>query len=127
MECPDCPEEVQLSKDYLGQRNFGSIKYCWRASDLWNYPLYFEDFELERYGHTRGCLQPLWSVGKFGVQLFGLPYQMTIDPICKKRYSLGYYRPGACVPAKYYQIPWNPEAALVEAGVVTGGYYIFAP
>lgn len=127
VQCPDCPEEVLLSKEHLAPRNFGGVDYCWAPTDLWSYPLYFEDYELERYGHTRGCLQPLWSVGRFGVQVFGLPYQMTIDPICKRRYALGYYRPGACVPYKYYQAPWNTQAAIVEAGVLTGAYYLFAP
>lgn len=125
--CPDCPEEVRLSTARLQARNFPLLSYCWEPTNLWSYPLYFEDFELERYGHTRGFLQPLWSVGRFGVQLFGLPYQMTISPMCQQRYALGYYRPGACVPAKYYQVPWNTEAAVVEAGVLTGGYFLFAP
>lgn len=127
VQCLDCPEEVLLSDATLAPRNFAAAGYWWEPTNQWSHPLYFEDPALERYGHTRGCLQPLWSVGRFGVQVFGLPYQMTIDPFCKKRYPLGYYRPGQCVPYKYHQAPLNAEAALVEAGVLTGAFYIFAP
>lgn len=125
--CLECPEEVRLSDALLAARNFPTAGYWWEASNICYNPLYFEDEHLERYGHTRGCLQPLWSVGRFGVQLFGLPYQMTIDPVCKARYPLGYYRPGDCVPYKYHQIPLNAEAAVVEAGVIAGGVLLFAP
>ena len=54
-------------------------------------------------------------------------YQMSIDPPWKKRYALGWYRPGQYVPYKYYQVPWNTQAAITEAGVLTGAYFLFAP
>jgi hypothetical protein len=109
-------------------RDFAHIHYCWEPTNLYHNPIYFEDVPLERYGHTRHYLiQPLFSGVKFATQLFGLPYQMTLYPACSKQYSLGYYRPGECAPYKYYQIPLNGCAALVEAGVITGGYFLFAP
>jgi hypothetical protein len=109
-------------------RDFAHIHYCWEPTNLYHNPIYFEDVPLERYGHTRHYLiQPVFSGAKFAVQLLGLPYQMTLYPCCSKQYSLGYYRPGECAPYKYYQIPLNACAALVEAGIVTGGYFLFAP
>ena len=48
-------------------------------------------------------------------QLLGLPYQMTIDPMWKKMYPLGYYRPGECAPKLHYQVPWNTRAAINQA------------
>ena len=60
------------------------------------------------------------SAGRVGTQLIGLPYQMTIDPIQKKMYALGWYRPGECAPHKHYQIPLSARAAAVQGGVVTG-------
>lgn len=95
--------------------------YMWEASQLFSNPLYFEDPPLERYGHSHHKLvQPFVSAGRFGTQLIGLPYQMAIDPICKKMYALGWYRPGECVPHKHYQIPLNAKAAIVQGSVVTG-------
>ena len=120
------PEEVGLASDGGLNRNSTPICFQWRATDLHYSPLYFEDPALERYGHTyHPLVQPFASVGRFGVQLVGLPYQMTIDPICKKMYSLGYYRPGECAPKKHYRIPWNTHAAINEAAVWTGLVFIF--
>jgi len=134
--CPECPNEIRLvdvdphasQVAASGNRAFLPVQYEWEASNLYHLPIYFEDFCLERYGHTRHYLiQPFVSTGLFATQSLGIPYQMTIDPNCKKRYVLGWHRPGACVPYTYHQIPWNTEAAIVEAGVVTGGYFLFAP
>lgn len=135
--CPDCPWEQDLRRvgrapgepdNAFVPRNFGPMHYCWEPTNLYHNPIYFEDFPLERYGHTRHFLiQPFFSAAKFGIQLFGLPYQMTLNPVCSRKYALGYYRPGEYAPYKYYQIPLNAEAALVEAGVISGAYFLFAP
>jgi hypothetical protein len=137
-DCPACcPDEKFLRRLGRGEgepdtpfiaRNFAHIHYCWEPTNMYHRPIYFEDVALERYGHTRHyLLQPFVSGTKFAVQLLGLPYQMVLYPPCTRQYSLGYYRPGECVPYKYYQIPLNAEAALVEAGLVAGGYFLFAP
>jgi hypothetical protein len=123
---PECPSEFKISDAAYANRMFADCLYQWRASDQYHNPLYFEDPALERYGHVHHELvQPFVSVARFGVQLVGLPYQMTIDPVCKKMYNLGYYRPGECAPKKYYRVPWNTEAAVNTAGVWTGLFFIF--
>jgi len=123
---PTCPDEVQLSGGLYEGRLIAESVFSWEASNLHHNPLYFEDGPLERYGHTRNKLiQPFYSVAKFGGQLFGLPYQMAIDPACRKQYTLGWYRPGECAPKKCYQIPWSFRAAAAQAGVLTGIFFIF--
>jgi len=118
------PPEVELGKVADATRNNAAILYQWQASNLNHYPLYFEDPHLERYGHMHHELvQPFVSVGRFGLQRVGLPYQMTIDPVCKERYTLGWYRPGECAPKQTDQIPWNSTAALNQAAVVTGMFF----
>lgn len=115
------PAEVELGEVSKGDRHYDAILYQWHASNLHHNPLYFQDAGLERYGHVHHELvQPFVSVGKFGLQLVGLPYQMTIDPVCKKVYALGWYSPGECAPKQTPQIPWNSTAALNQAAVVTG-------
>jgi hypothetical protein len=128
LACPDCPEEVRLGSDpYLG-RAFPGLCYNWVASDLYHYPLYFQDVALERYGHTRPYyIQPFVSVPKFMLQGVFLPYQGVLYPPCKKQYALGHYRPGDCVPYKYYPVPLSAKAAVVEAAAVAGGLYLYAP
>lgn len=123
---PECPSEYKLSDAAYSNRMFADSLYQWQATNQWHNPLYFEDVSLERYGHVHcECVQPFVSVAKFGVQLVGLPYQMTIDPVCKKMYNLGYYRAGECAPKKYYRVPWNTHAAVNEAAVWTGLIWLF--
>lgn len=118
---PPCPDEVGLGEEPFTPRSIPPSVFAWKASNVHYNPLYFEDVPLERYGHTYGdCVQPFVSLGKFGVQLVGLPYQMALDPPCKKVYPLGYYRPGEPAPKLCYQIPFNARAAAVTAGFYTG-------
>jgi len=124
-EAPTCPEEIALSTKPYEPRSFEAALYQWKASDMHHNPLYFEDVGLERYGHTYNeWIQPFVSAGKFSTQLVGLPYQMTIDPAWKKTYTLGHYRPGECAPKKIYRVPWSTEAAINQAGVMTGLFFI---
>lgn len=120
----EAPEEVNLSQEPVQDRHMDPLLYQWHASNLHHYPLYFEDPNLERYGHAHHPLfQPFLSTGRMSLQLVGLPYQMTIDPVCKSVYTLGWYRPGECAPKQVYQIPWHTQAALNQAGVVTGAFF----
>lgn len=119
------PQTERLDKTPYTKRNFEETVFTWEPSNLSYNPLYFEDAPLERYGHTyHPALQPFVSTARFGLQLVGLPYQMAIDPIYKRRYPLGYYRPGEWAPKKLYQIPFNIEAAIVEGGALTGAFFL---
>ncbi len=98
----------------------------WAPTNLYYHPLYFEDPSLERYGHTyHPVVQPFASAGRFATQLVGLPYQMALHPVHSREYALGYYRPGECAPKKHYQIPFNEEAAVVQAAAMVGFFLIF--
>jgi hypothetical protein len=122
----DCPKEISLAEGPFQPRTYAPSLYAWQASNICYNPLYFEDPQLERYGHTWPFfIQPFVSMGRFTVQAAGLPYQMTIDPACSAVYPLGFYRPGECAPKLIYQIPLNAEAALAEAGTIAGVYFLF--
>lgn len=120
------PEElkdlyVELGKVPYVQRISPEMYYSWEATNSFYYPLYFEDPDLERYGHTRRPIGQLASsIGRFTVQLAFMPYQMTLAPLHKRVYPLGYYNPGDYVPYQKKQIPWNWKAAGVQAGTVLG-------
>jgi hypothetical protein len=116
---------TDLPTSELAPRLTPDTVFSWEASNIWHNPLYFEDPTVERYGHTGPpVLQPLYSITRLGVQLVGLPYQMTIDPVRKRRYILGWYQPGDYVPHKFYQVPLNLKAAAVQAGAVAAGVVI---
>ncbi|WP_417388520.1 hypothetical protein [Gimesia sp.] len=121
-----CPREFQLSHEPYSGRNFTESIYTWEASDLHYNPLYFEDPNLERYGYSRRDLvQPFVSIGRFTGQLIALPYQMSIDPVRKKVYPLGFYRPGEPnIPKRINGVPWNTKAALTEGLTATGLIFI---
>lgn len=97
----------------------------WAPTNLWHYPLYFEDPALERYGHAyHPVVQPFASSGRFIGQLAGLPYQMTLHPIKAHEYTLGWYRPGEWAPKKHYQIPFNQEATTAETLSIVALFFI---
>ncbi len=120
--------EIALPSLPASQRMFPQAEMQWEANNFWHYPLYFEDFGIERYGQSRHYLiQPVYSVALFAAQAGFWPYQLVIDPICRRRYQLGLYRPGERTPYLYYQFPWNAEAMAWQVGTVTGSYFLFAP
>jgi hypothetical protein len=122
----ECPGEEDREFLTPAARNFSHMRYMWSASNLYHNPLYFEDVQLERYGHVK-CneyVQPFVSLGKFGVQLVGLPYQMALDNPHDCRYALGYYRPGDCAPRLHYRVPLNAQAAAASAPVYAGAVFL---
>ncbi|QDT54897.1 hypothetical protein Pan44_29360 [Caulifigura coniformis] len=129
--CPsDTQDECPLEEDreFLtsADRAFPDLNYMWCASNLYHNPLYFEDVQAERYGQVKcnDFVQPFYSVGKFGVQLIGLPYQMALDNPHDRRYALGYYRPGDCAPRLHYRVPLNARAAAASVPTYAGAVFL---
>ena len=117
--------DIPFDAKTFTERMFPPVTLAWEATNFYHYPLYFADPALERYGHTyHPWIQPMASIGRAGAQFVLLPYQMTINPPCKEDYPLGWYRPGECAPKLHYQIPLNAHAAVVEAVVVTGLFFV---
>ncbi|MBN1589377.1 MAG: hypothetical protein JW888_07675 [Pirellulales bacterium] len=99
--------------------------FTWKASGLCHKPLYFEEVQLERYGHSFGpYLQPVISQGHFFATVPVLPYLMGVNPPNECLYTLGYYRPGSCAPYMLDPLPISVRGALLEAGFWTGGAYL---
>ena len=121
-EGKDYPFECSIDdgQQFKG-RCWEQTTYMWKASAMCHKPLYFEDEQLERYGHSFSpCFQPFISGAHFFCTLPVLPYCMGVEPPCECIYALGYYRPGSCAPYMCNPIPLSPRGALFEAGAVTG-------
>lgn len=102
-------------------RSWCEITYMWKASGLCHKPLYFEEVQLERYGHSWGpIVQPILSGAHFFGTLPVLPYKMGLKTPNECVYTLGYYRPGDCAPYLIDPIPFTCRAALFQAGGVVG-------
>ncbi|MEM8946814.1 MAG: hypothetical protein AAGD11_16690, partial [Planctomycetota bacterium] len=117
----DFPYECSVSKSRHEPRQWPQITYNWKASAICHKPLYFEQVQLERYGHSWGpYVQPIMS----GVHFFStvpiLPYKMGIRTPNECVYTLGYYRPGSCAPYMIDPVPFTWRAAMFEGAVATG-------
>ena len=121
----DFPYECAFSSKSHQPRQWPQITYNWKAAALCHKPLYFQQVQLERYGHSWGpYVQPIMS----GVHFFGtlpvLPYKMGIRTPTECVYTLGYYRPGSCAPYMIDPIPFTWRAALLEGAAATGISFI---
>jgi hypothetical protein len=122
----DLPRDCPLGDDVFQQRSFAPITYTWTASALCHKPLYFEDVQLERYGHMCGpWLQPFASGVNFFLTIPILPYKMGLELPNECMYTLGYYRPGDCAPYLFDPLPLSVRGAFFEAGMWAGGIYAF--
>lgn len=117
----DFPPECDLGDETFRPRDWCQVTFTWKASNLCHKPLYFEQQQLERYGHVLPApLQPFYSAGHFFVSAACLPYKMGVEPPLECIYSLGYYRPGSCAPYHIPGIPLSVRGALLESTAVGG-------
>ncbi len=120
------PESAAEKQEKLAFAGRGATFKCvhWHPSSICHYPLRFEDPMLERHGHVRfGCWQPLASGARFFATIPLLPYLHTLQPTCEPVYALGNYRPGSCAPLLRTTVPYDQQAAVVEALSLAGFFW----
>lgn len=123
----DLPFECGLAGGVGYCRSFAPTYVSWHASNLCHKPLYFEDIQLERYGHTVGPIkQPVKSAARFLIQAALLPYQMSLHPANECQYPLGLFRPGNCAPYLRTPFPWERRALGYQIGA-TSGLFLLVP
>ncbi|MDR2706076.1 MAG: hypothetical protein LBC02_09890 [Planctomycetaceae bacterium] len=117
----ELPKECPLITNSYNGRHFAPTCYQWKASGVCTKAAYFEDVQLERYGHSV-CpfLQPVISGTKFFLTVPLLPYKMGITPPNECVYTLGHYRVGNCSPYMLDPFPISVRAVLFEAAAVGG-------
>jgi hypothetical protein len=119
------PVTCGISSETPAERTHVASTVTWRASNLCHKPLYFEDTQLERYGHEFGPVsQPLISTAHFFGNVVFLPYKMGIHPLSECQYALGYYRPGNCAPWTIAPVPLSLRGAAVQGAAITGAAVI---
>ena len=115
------PVTCSIDDRSFPRRDFVDTTVTWKASGACHKPLYFEDIQLERYGHEWGPIaQPVISTAHFFGDVLVLPYKMGIHPMNECQYSLGHYRPGSCAPWTIGPVPISLRGALLQATVITG-------
>ncbi len=119
------PCECTLGGGVFKGRAWSPTYYTFKAAATCHKPLYFEDVQLERYGHAwNPALQGFLSGAHFFANVALLPYHMGVNPPNECIYTLGYYRPGNCAPYVIEPFPLSVRGAVLEAGAIATGLWI---
>ncbi|MGY8771178.1 MAG: hypothetical protein ACKVH8_22425 [Pirellulales bacterium] len=102
------------------QRDWDPTLAQWEAPAFYHRPLYFEEVNLERYGHRKKVLQPGLSAAHFFANTLALPYKLGVNHPCERVYTLGHYRPGDCNPHDRHGLPWSFKGAVYAGSFYTG-------
>jgi hypothetical protein len=115
------PNECPLTTEPYTGRNFQQTCFQWKASAVCTKGAYFENVQLERYGHS-SCpvLEPIISGVKFFTTIPILPYKAGLTPPNECVYTLGHYRVGNCAPHTLDPLPISVRAILFEGAAVAG-------
>lgn len=106
-------------------RSFIPATVQWKASGICHHPLYFEELQLERYGHEVGpVLQPVLSSAVFFGNVLMLPYHVGMNPPWECQYALGHERPGNCMPWTMETIPYSEPGTFLQAAAITSAVFI---
>ncbi len=118
----DLPRDCPWGGEDFRPRSWSPVMFTWTASGLCHKPLYFEDVQLERYGHGLGpWAQPFASAAHFFLTVPILPYKMGLELPDECIYTLGYYRPGSCARYMLDPLPLSIRAGVFEAGAWVAG------
>ena len=123
----ELPPECRFGDEPYQLRDFRLTTFTWTAAATCHKPLYFEEVQLERYGHSAGPLvQPILSGAHFFGNVAMLPYKMGLNPPNECQYSLGYYRPGDCAPWLLHGFPISTRG-LKWQGLAMGAAIVLLP
>jgi hypothetical protein len=83
-------------------------------------PLYFEEINLERYGHSWGPAQPFLSAANFVGSVIMLPYNWCEHPDGRRTYHDHHFRPGGRGPRELQVRKFNPLGTAAESAAMVG-------
>jgi hypothetical protein len=113
------------TRDAQGRFLWARNEFLFAASDFSHYPLYWDNQPLERYGQSQAPIfEPFFSGAHFFATFAIIPYKIGIDRTCDRIYTLGYYRPGSPTPCLRQTLPWEWDAAAIQALAVVGFVFI---
>ncbi|TWT96073.1 hypothetical protein Pla108_31550 [Botrimarina colliarenosi] len=116
----------------LAPARFAPQLLTWAAPAVYTRPLYFEQPNVERYGHYVAVCegdnlsQSALSAAHFFAVVPALPYAMGASPPDECSYVLGNYRPGSCNPHQLLKPEWSFRGLLFE-GLTATGMVFFLP
>ena len=120
------PNECLIRSNDLGIRDWTMTTFTWKATGVCHKTTFFEDVQLERYGHSAGpVLQPLISGAHFFANIGLFPYNAGVYPPTECHYVLGLYRPGECAPWLVPAFPLSRRGAVLETAGLFGFFGLF--
>lgn len=104
-----------------------SSTFQWTAPSFYHRPLYFEQVNLERYGHfhRNWLLQSALSTAHFFGTIPSLPYRIGTDHPHECVYTLGHRRPGNCNPHQRHLQARSPSGLALQAIMTAGSVFAF--
>ena len=119
------PRECPLIASAYTGRSYSRTCFFWTASGVCTKGAYFENVQLERYGHSLcPALEPIFSGVRFFVTIPLLPYKLGLTPPNECVYTLGHYRVGNCAPYMLDPLPISVRAILFQTAAVGGAVAI---
>ena len=116
----------QFNYNFINQAQYsdgtlqGDIEVVtWRTPNFSHQTLYFEEPNLERYGISKGQLQPFYSAYHFFGSVAAMPYSLAArSPNCCTS-TIGNCRPGnCCQPWKQSRLPLDRKATATQVMVL---------
>ncbi|MEZ6127972.1 MAG: hypothetical protein R3C59_04775 [Planctomycetaceae bacterium] len=117
-------DDPNQNPEFLSNRLWPQTTYMWKAAAVSHRPLYFQDDNLERYGHHHGIFEPAISAAKFFGRVPLIPYMVGATPCDECQYALGYYRPGDCVPLHQTHPKQSVLGVAYQVAAVTGAVLV---
>ncbi|MCA9639752.1 MAG: hypothetical protein KC492_03630, partial [Myxococcales bacterium] len=111
---------------------FCSRDVVWAAPAVFHRPLYFEQPNVERYGHYVSCglggdcVQSAICAAHFFASVPLLPCRLGSQPCMDHEYVLGCYRPGSCNPHQLVRPKCTLRGVALQ-GLYTTGVVFFVP
>ncbi len=110
----------------LAATRFAPTDFRFAAPAVYSRPLYFEQANLERYGHhvalceRDNLSQSALSAAHFFATVPALPYKMGTTRPDECSYVLGVYRPGSCNPHQLLRPELSVSGLTWEGAIATG-------
>jgi len=126
---PNCAEQ-QTRYTYDAAENIGAgirkpwigNSFAWTAPGFSHGKLFFEQPNLERYGHYHvgDCVQSVLSTAHFFGSIPAMPYMAGIAHNDPCDYTLGHYRPGNCNPHRNERLPLSLRGLIIQSANSVG-------
>ncbi len=118
-------QEAEIQLPGMG-RGLAGREFAWAAPSFYHRPLYYEQHNLERYGHFYGgaCLQSAICTAHFFATVPVMPYKVATQSPNECVYTLGNYRPGNCNPNYWTRCKLSTRGFVTQAVATTGWAFL---